>query len=479
MNVYEQLRGLQALVSWMLVEGQPSSRMPYSSSERRRLRRSLDVSEDDEGCDPRTTVLNPLWEREYKGTYADLMAPQKTPSKPAKEIRPKEESPSDLAVEAVAKRLRSALRDRDFFVPDSLTGLLQSAANIIAEDGSVIENHASKAESDPGVDMTGNALCRIPTGVISGIAADVNKDTNSRIVTPQKWLIEFTTRVLRRASDYVPVPPVLDRALANGNYRSPTSFEDAISMAANIIEHDGRTIQRLVSEASRKSPWKSSAPQNATDVLTTDDVEGFITNVSYFTAEDGVNGQTTDGVKVGGSPLARVMLCVIEAGGVQFTGVANAQLSETYSLGLAKKAARADAVRQMWPAVIFHWRNAPRQASLDLVRSKLEELRVLVQSEPMEPLTATPKPELPPEFWTSVRALGNLAARNGLSGFDLQKFIEASKVVDPIVQQHLLPPTVHCPMCSGMGTYDGDNGEIVNPCDQCNGTGTVTQEVKS
>lgn len=30
-----------------------------------------------------------------------------------------------------------------------------------------------------------------------------------------------------------------------------------------------------------------------------------------------------------------------------------------------------------------------------------------------------------------------------------------------------------CPVCAGMGTYDGEGGEIVNPCDHCDGTGRL------
>lgn len=110
--------------------------------------------------------------------------------------------------------------------------------------------------------------------------------------------------------------------------------------------------------------------------VTLDDVLSTIASVEHFTAEEGINGRNllltdlsdpTSFLRVGDPNLQRVMVCVIVChNGHRVVGTAIGQSDSTSNLEKGKEAAYQDALRNLFPMVVFASRQAALGAHLQL-----------------------------------------------------------------------------------------------------------------
>lgn len=89
--------------------------------------------------------------------------------------------------------------------------------------------------------------------------------------------------------------------------------------------------------------------------VTPADVEAAIDRVHFFTAAEGVSGA---GYVIHNpnnrGPLSLVTICVLVThNGHTVVGAAHCQDPAKFSADIGREAARADAVRQLWPMVVY------------------------------------------------------------------------------------------------------------------------------
>ena len=106
---------------------------------------------------------------------------------------------------------------------------------------------------------------------------------------------------------------------------------------------------------------------NQTPNVTPADVEACIAVEHYFTAADGYRGAS--GLDpcgaVGGGALSLLTFCVLVThNGHTVVGEAHCQDPAKFSTAIGREAARADAIRQLWPMVVYAARDRLKPADL-------------------------------------------------------------------------------------------------------------------
>ena len=129
-----------------------------------------------------------------------------------------------------------------------------------------------------------------------------------------------------------------------------------------MIKNDGQSPR-----VPGASPVTIGEPVNQTPNVTPADVEAAILVEHFFTAADGYRGASgfdPAGV-VGGGPLSLVTFCVLVThNGHTVVGEAHCQDPAKFSTAIGREAARADAIRQLWPMVVYAARDRLKPADM-------------------------------------------------------------------------------------------------------------------
>lgn len=101
--------------------------------------------------------------------------------------------------------------------------------------------------------------------------------------------------------------------------------------------------------------------------VTPADVEACIASVYFFTAAEGVSGA---GYVIHNpnnrGPLSLVTICVlVTCNGHSVVGEAHCQDPAKFSTMIGREAARADAIRQLWPMVVYAARERLKPADTE------------------------------------------------------------------------------------------------------------------